>query len=321
MNNITKLPIGNSTDDARALALIRRTVASDCNDAEFDLFIWTARHLGLDPLRRQIFALVYNKDKPSKRKMTIITAIDGLRAIADRTGNYRPDDDEPTIESDMTLVSDHNPSGLVKATVRVYKFSHGSWHKVTASAYWNEFAPIKDGWSETRSVQNGTWPDGNPKYKEVPSEGAKKIQVLDTSGQWVKMPRVMLAKVAEAQALRKAWPDAFSGVATDDETDRARVLEMSASEAAEEGERIARLEKIGSKDCVPLTFDNSGTIEMVPVGMVADRALSFLQDNADNRSAIMLWRDRNIAGLREFWAKAPGDALAVKKEIEKVIDQ
>lgn len=318
MSNITKLPIGNSTDDTRALALIRRTVASDCNEAEFDLFIWTARHLGLDPLRRQIFALVYNKDKPAKRKMTIITAIDGFRVIADRTGNYRPDEDEPTYEIDPALISESNPAGIVKATVRVFKFSHGEWHKVTASAYWSEFAPVKDGWSETRSVQNGTWPDGNPKYREVPAEGATKTQVLDTSGQWGKMPRVMIAKCAEAQALRKAWPDAFSGVATDDETDRARVLEMSASEAAEEGERIAREEKIGSKDSIPLTFDDMGTIEMIPVGKAADRCFEFIDANKDEPSKVLLWRERNRQSLREFWTKSPTDALAVKQLLEKV---
>jgi len=317
MSNVSRLPLVNSTDNERSLALIKRTVAADCNDAEFDLFIWTARHLGLDPLRRQIFALVYSKDKPDKRKMTIITAIDGLRAIADRTGNYRPDDDEPLFEIDPTLAGPNNPAGLVKATVKVYKFSHGDWHKVTASARWLEFAPLKEGWSETKRVQNGTWPDGNPKYKDVPVEGATRTYVLDTSGQWGKMPCVMLAKVAEAQALRKAWPDAFSGIATDDETDRARVLEMSASEAAEAGAIAERQEKIGAKDSVPLTFDDLGNIEMVPLGKVADRCFEFLRNNKEETAAIRLWSERNRAGLREFWAKAPNDALAVKQEIEK----
>jgi hypothetical protein len=43
-----------------------------------------ARRVGLDPFRRQIYAVVYNKDKPKKRKMSIITGIDGFRAVAAR---------------------------------------------------------------------------------------------------------------------------------------------------------------------------------------------------------------------------------------------
>jgi phage recombination protein Bet len=141
------------------LALIRKTVAADTNQDEFELFVHTARHLRLDPLRRQIYAFVYNKDKPAKRKMSIITGIDGFRTIAERTGNYRPDEDEPTIEVDAAAKSPANPSGIVKATVRVFKHSHGAWHKVTASAYWEEYAPLKEGWTDTVQVQNGTWPE------------------------------------------------------------------------------------------------------------------------------------------------------------------
>lgn len=319
LSNVAKLPLGNSTENERGLALIRRTVAVDTNDGEFELFIHTARHLGLDPLRRQIFALVYSKDNPKKRKMSIITAIDGFRAIAERTGNYRPDDDEPIYEIDPTLVSPANPVGLAKAVVRVFKFSHGEWHKVTAPAYWSEYAPIKEEWSETRDVQNGTWPDGNPKFKKVPVEGATKKAVLDDSGQWAKMPRLMLAKVAEALALRKAWPDAFSGVYAAEETDRARVLDMSASEAADEGERQQRQERLGLGKSLLMVFDDNCNLEPVPYGKVADRCLSFIKDNREEPSKVLLWRERNKAALREFWAQSPGDANAVKAEIEKIM--
>jgi len=51
------------------LALIRKTVAADTNQDEFELFVHTARHLRLDPLRRQIYAFVYNKNDAKKRKM------------------------------------------------------------------------------------------------------------------------------------------------------------------------------------------------------------------------------------------------------------
>lgn len=77
------------TDD-KQLALIRRTVAKDCDAAEFDLFIHVCRAVRLDPLRRQIYAFVFGKDNPKKRQMTIVTSIGGYRSIAERTGNYRP---------------------------------------------------------------------------------------------------------------------------------------------------------------------------------------------------------------------------------------
>lgn len=324
MSNI--VPISKTGAVAYAekdLALIRRTVAADTNNDEFNLFIHVARHLGLDPLRRQIYAFVFGKKAKdqSKRRMSIIVGIDGFRSIADRTGNYRPDDDEPSFEIDPASKSATNPAGLIKATVRVFKFSHGDWHKVTASAYWEEYAPLKEAWSESRRVEDGKWPDGNPRWKEVPAEGATKIITLDDSGNWAKMPRLMLAKVAEALALRKAWPDNFANVYAAEEIDRAKVLDLSPSEAADEGERIERLEKIGSRDSVPLTFDAAGTIELVPVGKAADRCFEFIKAHKDEPSQVMLWRGRNKAALREFWAKSPSDALAVKQEIEKALGQ
>lgn len=321
MSNIARIPTSAPAYAERQIALIQRTVAKDCTNDEFDLFIHTAHHLGLDPLRRQVYAFVYNKDKPDKRKMTIVTGIDGFRTIADRTGNYRPDEDEPTYEIDPELKGPDNPAGIVKATVRVFKFSHGDWHKVTASAYWDEYAPMKEeaeggyDWVDTGEV----WADsGKPKKKKVP-RGAV-ARVLDTSGQWGKMPRLMLAKVAEALALRKAWPDSFANVYAQEEVDRTRVLdEMSPSEAAQAGSTAARLEKAGIANTILLSFDPRQDMEAVPLGKVADRVMAFLEENRDEPSAIALWQSRNRTALREFWARAPGDALAVKKAVEQAI--
>ena len=63
---IAVVPLRGSpgTYDPRTLALIRRTVAAGCSDDEFDLFVHTARHLGLDPLRRQIYAFIDHKRQP-----------------------------------------------------------------------------------------------------------------------------------------------------------------------------------------------------------------------------------------------------------------
>ena len=87
------------------LALIKSTVAADCNAQEFDLFVTVARNAGLDPFRKQISALVFNKNKPDKRRMAIVTTIDGLRVIASRSGRYRPDEEEARYEYDADLKS------------------------------------------------------------------------------------------------------------------------------------------------------------------------------------------------------------------------
>ncbi|AZO77520.1 MULTISPECIES: phage recombination protein Bet [unclassified Bosea (in: a-proteobacteria)] len=282
------------------LALIRKTVAADTNQDEFELFVHTAKHLRLDPLRRQIYAFVFSKDKPDKRRMSIIVAIDGFRAIADRTGCYRPDEDEPTFEIDPALKSATNLIGLVKATVRVWKHSHGDWHKVTASAYWDEYAPIKDEWGEGE--------DGRRRKTGK--------QALDQTGNWPKMPRLMLAKVAEALALRKAWPDDFSNVYAAEEVDRSRAQDMTAWEAADAGATEKRLAQIGQGQTILFQFDPTGPLEPVPLGKIADRVAEFVQNNRDEVSAIGLFESRNRHALRDFWARQPGDALDVKRMLE-----
>lgn len=318
MNAIVQLRPNDFTNTQ--LALIRKTVAADTNPDEFDLFIHTAKHLRLDPLRRQIYAFVYSKTDAAKRKMSIIVAIDGFRAIADRTGAYRPDEDEPTIEIDEAQKNlDTNPIGIVKATVRVWKHSHGAWHKVTASAYWDEYAPIRDSaeeyeWRDTGEV----WEDsGKPKKKKVPVGEVRRR--LDTSGQWGKMPRLMLAKVAEALALRKAWPDDFSNVYAAEEFDRTRAQDLTAWEAAEQGVTEKRLAQIGQGQSVMFQFDPTGPLEPVPLGKVADRIAEFVKNNREEVSAIGLFESRNRHALRDFWARQPGDALEVKKLLENAM--
>jgi len=291
-----------ATYDARTLSLIKRTVAADCNEDEFNLFIHTARHLGLDPLRRQIYAFVFSKDKPEKRRMSIITAIDGFRAIAERTGNYRPDEEEATFEVDPSLKGPNNPAGLVKATIRVFKYSHGEWHKVTASAHWDEYAPIREEWAYDQEAG-----------KRRPTGRME----LDTSGNWGKMPRLMLAKVAEALALRKAWPDAFANVYAHEEIDRSRVVDLLPAEAAAEGAAEERLERIGGGNTILIDWMDNQPLAAVPVGQLADKVMAFIRENKEEPSTIGVWADRNRFALREFWARAPGDALEIKREIEK----
>jgi len=108
--------------------LIKSQIAVGATDDELKLFLYVADKSGLDPLTKQIYFI--------KRggKMTIQTAIDGFRAIADRTGQYSSSD-EPIFEE-----IGNNP---VKATVTVGKIVQGVVGKFTASARWSEYYPEK----------------------------------------------------------------------------------------------------------------------------------------------------------------------------------
>lgn len=294
-----------TTWDGRMLALIRRTVATDCNENEFELFVHAARHLRLDPLRRQIYAFVFNKDDAKKRRMSIVTSIDGLRTIAARTEDYRPDDEEPSIEYDESAKdAATNPYGIVKAVVRCYRHSHGGWHRVVGSAHWSEFAPIKDEWA---------W--DNEQGKRAPT-GKKTLD-----GKWGQMGRLMLCKVAEAQALRKAWPDDLSSVYVDEEMDRAKVIDLSATELIEHAAAEDRQARIGGPGLMVDWLDANKPLEKVPLGRFADRVLEFINENADQPAAIKMFTERNRDSLREFWAHSPGDALELKKRTEEALSK
>jgi len=286
---------------ATQLDLIKRTVAADTNPAEFDLFVTVARNAGLDPFRRQISALVFSKSDPAKRKMSIITGIDGLRTIAARSGRYRPDEDEPRFEYDPELKGPANPLGLVKASVRIWIADvarEGGWKPVSGVAYWDEFAPVKEEWAYDQE------------------SGKRKPTGRSTlDGNWPKMPRVMLAKCAEAQALRKAFPEDLSALYEGAELDRAQASDLSPSEMIEAAAVTDRLTRIGSGRSITFQLFPNGPLEPIPLGQVADRIMETV-DGFSSLQQARWFADANTHPLREFWAQSPTDALALKKHME-----
>ncbi|MCP4410209.1 MAG: phage recombination protein Bet [Gammaproteobacteria bacterium] len=315
MNTLAKTPTqGLAHFTPQQLNLIQRTTARDCNPAEFDEFMHVCNRTNLDPLRRQIYAVIYNKNNAQKRQMVIIIGIDGYRAIADRSGNYRPADKSTEFVCKDDLKGPTNPLGIESATVTLYKFSHGDWFPVVATAYWDEYAPITTPDNQFDWIETGdTWPDtGKPKKTKVPKEGA--VAVLDTSSKWPKMPRQMIEKCATAKAHRAGWPDDFSGTYDEAELDQMKTVELSASEWAEHAATEDRLVKIGGKNAIMFDFPNDDLgLRMVPIGELPDKVFEFLKENPDQ---VEYLEDRNRVPLQEFWALNKSDALEVKKAIE-----
>ena len=132
-----------------------------------------------------------------RKVWSVQVSIDGLRAIAERTGLYAGQDEPEFVDGP------EGPTGLpVACKVRVYR---KDWTRPAVGiAYWAEAVQV------SRDKTTG---------KERPS------------AMWARMPRLMLAKVAEALALRKAFPEDTSGLYTGDEI-------QEASESAEEARRL-----------------------------------------------------------------------------------
>jgi len=299
MNAITTFDL-----TSKQIALVKQTIAKDCNDEEFNLYMEVAKAKRLDPFLKQIIPMVFSKNNAEKRNMTIIISRDGQRVIAQRCGDYRPASKPPTYEFDPSLKGPLNPHGVVSATVYLWKQDpkSGEWYEVAGQAFWEEFAPIKEEWA--KNDQTGK------NYKTGK-------QTLDDSGNWARMPRLMIAKCAEMQALRAGWPEQFTGLYDEAEMDRAKILDLTASEIVLKEREDNRMRAIGADNAITVTWGDNWTLENVPVGKFADEVMKFIGQSSPE--LVAKWQDANREPLKRFWALQPGDALALKKEIEAAI--
>lgn len=301
MNNIA--PIHTMSWTSRQLDTIKRTVAADTNESEFDLFVEYAKVKKLDPFSKQVIAVVFSKDDPKKRRMSIIVTQDGQRILASRCRDYRPAEDEPNFIIDPALKSPVNPLGIEKATVTLFKQDNaGVWHPVKGWAYWSEYAPTREEWAMDQ--ESG---------KRKPTG---KI-TLDASGNWAKMPRVMLAKCANMVALRAGWPETFDGVYSEEEMERSRVIDLTASEMVEQEREERRKKTIAMLDDEYPFVDSEGTLKFISAGRYGDDILIAAHKctKSEELESMMV---RNREGLQRYWAKHKDDALQVRQELDKI---
>jgi len=161
---------------------LAEVVAKGCTQDELAFFLQVAKLKRLDPFTGQIHVVKRWDSMAGKEKIVIQTGIDGYRTIASRTGDLAGSDD-PEYDTD----TEEHPNW---AKVTVYRYGRGD-EKVPykATARWGEYVQRKK--------------DGEP------------------NRMWKTMPYLMLGKVAEALALRKAFPDELSGMYTNEEMEQA----------------------------------------------------------------------------------------------------
>jgi phage recombination protein Bet len=164
--------------------MIRDTFANGAADAEFAVLMEVAKARRLNPLLRQVHFVARWDSQKSRSVWAVQVSIDGLRAIAERTGLYAGQDDPEFVE---------NPDGSIKlCKVRVYR---KDWPRpAVGTAFWEEY---------------------------VQTRRDKATSKMVTTEMWRRMPHVMIAKCAESLALRKAFPEDMSGLYTGEEMGQA----------------------------------------------------------------------------------------------------
>jgi phage recombination protein Bet len=186
------------------LELMKKTVAKGASDDEFALFAHQCERTGLDPFAKQIYCLKRRtKDEATQQwvdAMVTQVAIDGFRLVAQRSGKYRgqkpPIFFDPAGNGREVWLDPKKPPVAVKVGVLHADFDEPLY----AIAMYDEYVQKK---------QNG-----------------------EPTKQWKEKPTVMLAKCAEALALRKAFPQELSGLYTDDEIPSETVDEAATPIAA-----------------------------------------------------------------------------------------
>lgn len=226
------------------VAALKQLGLNNAGGADLAVFFHQAKQTGLDPFSRQIYMIERGG------KYTIQASIDGLRITAQRSGEYAGQTapmwcGEDGVWKDVWL----SKTAPTAAKVGVYR--KGFVEPLYAVALLGSYMP--------------TTREGKP------------------MGLWAKMPDVMLSKVAEALALRKAFPNDLSGIYSSEEMEQADVKHV-----APVAEQVSPLDHA----------------ELMAIA----RQIS----EATNKSVLRgIWKD-NAAHLDQTWENSLGEMVSLK---------
>jgi phage recombination protein Bet len=183
------------------IELLKTTICKGATDDELKLFIHVCEKTGLNPFVKQIHAVKRYDNYLDREVMSIQTAIDGFRLIAHRTNEMNGTEGPYWCGPDAKW-SDVWLSSEPPAASKFIVFRKGHDKPYTGIARYDAYVQTKR--------------DGQPNHF------------------WNRMPDHMIAKVAEALALRKGFPQELGGIYTDEEMANAASKKTAAAAAKAE---------------------------------------------------------------------------------------
>jgi phage recombination protein Bet len=187
MNAVTKtnLPALQMPEN-ELIDVLRNSLYPGAKPESIKLVLGYCRARGLDPMKKPVHVVpMYNREAGGMIDV-VMPGVNSYRTDASRTGEY-VGKDEPEFGPDTTKTIDNvSVTFPLWCKVTVRRFLHGEARAFTAKEFW---------------IEN---------Y----ASGKQKQGVNDM---WQKRPYGQLAKCAEAQALRMAFPEETGGTNTNDE--------------------------------------------------------------------------------------------------------
>lgn len=179
--NLIKKTSNQLTFTEDQVTLIKSQIAPKATNDELQLFLYQAKRTGLDPLARQIYCIHRKAKDNNGNWVEKMTVQTSIDGF--RVIAERSGDYGGQSEPEFV----EQDGKLIACKITVFRFRGETRYPAAVGvAYWNEY---------------------------VPKEGQDLM--------WKKMPHTMLSKVAEALALRKAYPQDLSGLYTNDEMQQA----------------------------------------------------------------------------------------------------
>jgi phage recombination protein Bet len=231
------------------VAALKQLGLNNAGGADLAVFFHQAKQTGLDPFSRQIYMIERGG------KYTIQASIDGLRITAQRSGEYAGQT-APMWCGDDGVWRDVWLAKEAPTAARVGVYRKGFVEPLYAIATLTSYMP------QTR--------DGKP------------------MGLWAKMPDVMLSKVAEALALRKAFPNDLSGIYSSEEMEQADTRSFTAPATASKEELLAVAKQI--------------------------------QEAKTKTELRVIWKD-NAATLDQTWENSLGEMVSLKSLITSRVNE